>query len=128
MAGLFHQHSKPLFMLKYCAVIKITGCTLFIFFDNRTPTGDNMKQSVPVSTSHAVNHIDTAEAFYRVFCALPKKDRMAVAGYIFQDTEVRHNFGLPEIPNDQTLKSFAEEKSHMPVFSTVKSLREDLLS
>lgn len=90
--------------------------------------GENMKQSVPVSSSYTVNDISTAEAFYRVFCALPKKDRMAVAGYIFQDTEVRHNLELTEIPNDQTIKSFAEDKSRMPVFTTVKSLREDLLS
>jgi hypothetical protein len=87
-----------------------------------------MKQSDPVSTSYTVNDISTAEAFYRVFCALSKKDRMAVAGYIFQDKEVRHNLELIEIPNEQTLKSFAEDKSHMPVFKTVKSLREDLLS
>jgi hypothetical protein len=87
-----------------------------------------MKQSDPVSTSYTVNDISTAEAFYRVFCALSKKDRMAVAGYIFQDTEIRHKLELIEIPNEQTLKSFAEDKSHMPVFKTVKSLREDLLS
>lgn len=87
-----------------------------------------MKQSVPVSTSEAVNQITTAEAFYRVFCALSKKDRMAVAGYIFQDTEIRHNLELTEIPNEQTLKSFAEDKSHMPVFTTLKSLHDDLLS
>ncbi len=86
-----------------------------------------MKQSVQFSTSHAVNDIGTAEAFYRVFCALPKKDRLAVAGYIFQDTEIRHSLELTEIPNDQTIKSFAEDKSNMPVFATVQSLREDLL-
>ena len=87
-----------------------------------------MKQSIPVSTSQALNDITTAEAFYRVFCALSKKDRMAVAGYIFKDSEIRHNLELTEIPNEQTLKSFTEDKSHMPVFKTVKSLREDLLS
>lgn len=87
-----------------------------------------MKQSVQGSPSHAANQMSTAEAFYRVFCALPKKDRLAVARYIFQDTEIRHTLELTEIPNDQTLKSFAEEKSHMPVFTTIQALREDLLS
>ena len=83
-----------------------------------------MKKSV----THAADYMSTAEAFYRVFCALPKKDRMDVASYIFQDTEVRHHLELTEIPNDQTLKSFAEDKSSMSVFKTVQALREDLLS
>jgi hypothetical protein len=87
-----------------------------------------MKQSVPISTSPAVNHISTAAAFYRVFCALPKKDRIAVAGYIFQDTEMRDLLELTEIPNDLTLNSFAEDTSCMPVFTSLQSLREDLLS
>lgn len=87
-----------------------------------------MKQSSHVSSAHAANQISTAEAFYRVFCALPKKDRVAVARYIFQDTEIRRTLELTEIPNDQTLKSFAEDTSHMPVFTTIQALREDLLS
>lgn len=87
-----------------------------------------MKQSVHVSPLHATNQMSTAEAFYRVFCALPKKDRVAVARYIFQDTEIRHTLELPEIPNDQTLNSFTEDKSNMPVFTTIQALREDLLS
>jgi len=87
-----------------------------------------MKQSVTLLTSHTADYMSTAEAFYRVFCALPKKDRMDVARYIFQDTEVRHHLELTEIPNDQTIKSFAEAKSSMPVLKTVNALREDLLS
>ncbi len=87
-----------------------------------------MKQPVTISPSPAVNQISTAEAFYRLFCALSKKDRMAVAGYIFQDSEVRHILELTEIPNDLTLNSFTEDKSHLPVFSTVAALREELLS
>jgi len=46
---------------------------------------------------------------------LSKKDRIAVAGYIFQDTEMRDLLELTEIPNDLTLKSFAEDKSGMPL-------------
>ncbi len=87
-----------------------------------------MKKSVTVRTSHAADYVSTAEAFYRVFCALPKKDRMDVAHYIFQDIEVRQQLELTEIPNDETLKSFAESKSSMSVFKTVQALREDLLS
>lgn len=86
-----------------------------------------MKQSSHVSSAHTANQISTAEAFYRVFCALPKKDRVAVARYIFQDTEIRRTLELTEIPNDQTLKSFAEDTSHMSVFTTIQALREDLL-
>ncbi len=87
-----------------------------------------MKKSVHVSPPQAVYQMSTAEAFYRVFCALPKNDRVAVARYIFQDTEIRHTLELTEIPNDQTLKSFTEEKAHMPVFATIQELRQDLLS
>ena len=86
-----------------------------------------MKQA-QFSSPRSAEQISTAEAFYRVFCALPKKDRVAVARYIFQDTEIRHTLELTEIPNEQTRNSFAEEKSHMPVFTTLHALREDLLS
>jgi hypothetical protein len=87
-----------------------------------------MEQPTQAAAPHSANHISTAEAFYRVFCALPKKDRVTVARYIFQNTEIRNTLELTEIPNDQTLKSFAEDKSHMPVFTTIQALREDLLS
>jgi len=72
--------------------------------------------------------ISTAEAFYRVFRALPKKDRLTVARYILEDEDIRHSFGKNEIPNETTLKAFAEDKSAMPVFHSVEELREDLLS
>lgn len=76
------------------------------------------------STSKLSKTIDTAEAFYRVFCALPKNDRLAVARYIMEDEEVQHYL---EIPNKTTLKTFAEDKNKMPVFHTVDELRKDLL-
>jgi len=40
-----------------------------------------------------VYKVSTAEAFYRAFCALTKKDRLAVTRYILQDNEIRqfHN-------------------------------------
>ncbi len=44
----------------------------------------------------------------------------------FQDIEMRDLLELTEIPNDLTLKSFAEDKSCMPVFTSLQSLREDL--
>jgi len=80
------------------------------------------------SPSQPTGQISTAEAFYRVFCALPKKDRVAVARFIFQNTEIRHTLELTETPNDQTRNSFTGEKSHMPVFTTIQALRENLLS
>ena len=72
--------------------------------------------------------ISTAEAFYRVFCALPKKDRLTVARYILEDEDIRRSFNKLEIPNETTLKAFAEDKSDMAVFHSVEQLREDLSS
>ncbi|MEW6096844.1 MAG: hypothetical protein AB1567_10020 [bacterium] len=72
--------------------------------------------------------ISTGEAFYRVFRALPKKDRVTVARYILKDEDIRHSFDKLEIPNETTLKAFAEDKSIMPVFHSVEELRKDLLS
>ena len=77
--------------------------------------------------SHSVT-ISTAEAFYQVFRALPKKDRLTFARYILEDEDIRHSLDKLEIPNETTLKAFAEEKSAMPVFHSVEELRKDLLS
>ena len=68
--------------------------------------------------------ISTAEAFYRVFCALSKPDQLKVTRYILEDKDIQHAL---EIPNETTLKAFAEDKSKMPVFHTIGELREDLL-
>ena len=72
--------------------------------------------------------ISAAEAFYRVFRALPKKDRLTVARYILEDEDIRRSFDKLEIPNETTLKASAEDKSAMPVFHSVEELRKDLLS
>ena len=72
--------------------------------------------------------ISAAEAFYRVFRALPKKDRLTVAQYILEDEDIRRSFDKLEIPNETTLKAFAEDKSAMPVFHSAEELRKDLLS
>jgi hypothetical protein len=72
--------------------------------------------------------ISAAEAFYRVFRALPKKDRLTVARYILEDEDIRCSFDKLETPNETTLKAFAEDKSAMPVFHSVEELRKDLLS
>jgi len=52
--------------------------------------------------------ISTAEAFHRVFRALPKKDRLTVVRYILEDEDIRRCFGILEIPNETTLEAFAE--------------------
>ncbi|MDI6751820.1 MAG: hypothetical protein QME07_03040 [bacterium] len=72
--------------------------------------------------------ISKGEAFYRIFRALPKKDRVAVAQYILKDEDIRSSFDKSEIPNKTTLEAFAEDKSAMPVFHSVEELRKDLLS
>ena len=72
--------------------------------------------------------ISTEEAFHRVFRALPKKDRLTVVRYILEDEDIRRSFGMLEIPDETTLKAFAEDKSDMPVFHSVEELRKDLLS
>jgi len=72
--------------------------------------------------------LSTAEAFYRVFCALSLQDRIAIARYILADEQVQHGLALSEVPNSVTLQAFAESKEDMPVFDTVDELVEDLLS
>ena len=72
--------------------------------------------------------ISTAEAFYRVFCALPKQEQLAVARYILEDETIRHSLDKLEIPNNTTLKAFAEDKATMPVFHTIDDLRRDLVT
>ena len=72
--------------------------------------------------------LGTAEAFYRVFCALPQKERVVIARYILADEEVQRSLALSEIPNEITLQAFAEDKQRMPVFDTVDELGKDLLS
>ncbi len=72
--------------------------------------------------------LSTAEAFYRVFCALPLQDRIAIAQYILTDEQIQQSLALSEIPNSITLQAFAEDKKDMPVFDTVEELMEDLLS
>lgn len=70
--------------------------------------------------------ISTAEAFYRVFCALPKKDRLTVARFIFDNDDIRHEFD--EIPNETTIAAFEEDKSAMQVFHSIEELKKDLLA
>ena len=72
--------------------------------------------------------MSTAEAFYQVFCALPKNVRVAVARHIFQDDEIRKSMGLIEFPNETTVKVFAENKEDMAQFNNIEELRQDLLS
>lgn len=84
--------------------------------------------SVTTKTSTAPADISTARAFYRVFCALSKRDRLAIARYILQDKDIQQQLEFSGIPNDVTLKAFAEDKSKMPAFETIQELQEDLLS
>ena len=72
--------------------------------------------------------ISTAEAFYLIFRALPKKDRLTIARYILKDEDVQRSFDKLEIPNEATLKAFAEDKSAMQIFDSIEELRKDLLS
>ncbi len=72
--------------------------------------------------------LSTAEAFYRVFCALPLQERVAITHYILADEQIQQSLALSEVPNSVTLRAFAESKADMPVFDTVDELVEDLLS
>ena len=72
--------------------------------------------------------VSTAEAFYLVFCALPKRDRLNVARYIMRDEEIRKSIEHLEVPNDITLKTLDEDTSKMPKFATIEELRQDLLT
>ena len=71
--------------------------------------------------------VSTAEAFYLVFCALPKRDRLTVARYILQDEKIRKAIEHLEVPNDITLKALDEDTAKMPRFETIEELRQDLL-
>lgn len=84
-----------------------------------------MTKASSASHRHAIS---TAEAFYQVFCALPRQDRLEVARYIVQDDEIRHDLELTDVPNELTMQSFAEPSAKMPVFGSVEDLRRDLLS
>ena len=86
-----------------------------------------MSQTRPVPSRESRHALSTAEAFYRVFLALPPKERLAAAGYILANAEVRKKFDLLEMPNELTLKAFAEDKQDTPVFETVEDLRRNLL-
>jgi hypothetical protein len=81
-----------------------------------------------VTQKNSLLKLSTAEAFYRVFRALPKKERVAIARYILTDEEVQNSLELSEVPNEITVKAFTEDKQCMPVFSTIDELRKDLLS
>jgi len=72
--------------------------------------------------------LSTAEAFYRVFCALSLQERIAITHYILADEQVQQSLALSKVPNSVTLQAFAENKEDMPVFDTVDELVEDLLS
>jgi len=65
--------------------------------------------------------IGAAEAFYTLYRALPKRERLKIARYILENGDI-------QIPNETTLKAFAEDKSVMPEFHSVDELRKDLLS
>ncbi len=85
-----------------------------------------MATSAP--TKPSIKEMDTAEAFYRVFCALPQQDRFAVAKYILHDKEIQQQLESTNIPNATTLNAFAEDKASMPTFEMISELRNDLLS
>ncbi len=92
---------------------------------SQTIRGDVNLEPNPGTVPHTLG---TAEAFYRVFRALPQKERIVIARYILADEEVQLNLALSEIPNETTLQAFAEDKQLMPVFDTVDELGKDLLS
>jgi hypothetical protein len=71
---------------------------------------------------------EAAEAFYKIFRALPREERVAITQYILADEDVRKNLSLLEIPNGITIHAFLENKQTMASFDTVNELREDLLS
>jgi len=63
----------------------------------------------------SLSKISAPEAFYRLFQALPTKERFAAARYILEDEEIRHHFKLP---NEMTLAAFAEDKAASKVSGT----------
>ncbi len=84
-----------------------------------------MVSTTKSSRKTSSQQISTAEAFYQLFCALPKKDRLLIARYILEDEDIQQSF---EIPNEMTVQAFDEDKTTMPVFSSIDALRKDLLA
>ena len=72
--------------------------------------------------------ITTVEAFYRLYRALPKKDRLKIARHIFEDQEIIASLEKDSSPNALTSKAFEETRENMPAFSTIEDLRKDLQS
>jgi hypothetical protein len=70
-------------------------------------------------------NISTADEFYRLFCTLPKSDRLIIARHILEDEEIQNDL---EILNKTTLEAFSEDKKSMPSYNTVDELRKDLLT
>ena len=60
--------------------------------------------------------VSTAEAFYLVFCALPKRDRLTVARYILQDDEIRKSIEHLEVSSAITLKAFDEDSRNAEIW------------
>ncbi|MGB0387512.1 MAG: hypothetical protein ACPGWR_22055 [Ardenticatenaceae bacterium] len=74
--------------------------------------------------------VGAAEAFYSIFRALPRKERLAIAGYILADEDVQTNLDpfASQMPNETTKQAFNEPKEQMAIFETIDDLRKDLLS
>ena len=79
-----------------------------------------------IETNRVTN--GAAEAFYKIFRALPREERVAITRYILTDEDVQKNLDLLELPNGVTMQTFAVDKQKMTSFETVDELREDLLS
>jgi hypothetical protein len=84
-----------------------------------------MVSTTKSSRKASSQQVSTAEAFYQLFCALPKKDRLLIARYILEDEDIQQSL---EIPNEMTVQAFGEDKATMPVFSSIDALRKDLLA
>ena len=84
-----------------------------------------MVSTTKSSKKVSFQQVSTAEAFYRLFRALPKKDRLLIARYILEDEDIQQSL---EIPNEMTVQAFGEDKAIMPVFSSIDALRKDLLA
>jgi len=84
-----------------------------------------MVSATKSSRGDSLQQVSTAEAFYRLFRALPKKDRLLIARYILEDEDIQQSL---EIPNEITVQAFGEDKATMSVFSSIDALRKDLLA
>ena len=71
-----------------------------------------------------LNRSAPLKPFISYFVHCPRKT-VSLLPDILEDEDIQQSF---EIPNEMTVQAFGEDKTTMPVFSSIDALRKDLLA